>query len=964
MPALPPDLYGEIVQFLSPHFRTAGDRDAILLVPLSTWSGFVDIIWDGSERAFTARLVHLLPEEQLVVVLNSVLVGHVGEQQIANLCAQVKATTSLTETEASEPIQGYYQTLANVLSGPRYQLDSRFVQLTLLIDHGVDAQGMRFTPDEKRNKFDSLNTLLAEVDEQALVLLGDPGSGKTTLLRRLQLEYAWQALKEEGETEALIPFFVPLNSYRRAQGADAPPPPMAWLNEAWHIRYPDLPTFSSLFEQGKIMLLLDGLNEMPSKNKADYRERVDHWQRFLVETAHYGNRVLFSCRSLDYSASLSSEGMPVKQVKVEGLNADQIETFIQQHLPEQGATVWQRLQQDKRQMALFASPFFLRLLVEQVDSSGEIPTGQAALMTGFIRRALYREVERRNPLFMPDSLLSDDDCQQIQQAQWASLYALPPDGALITQLSTLAYRMQDNEGANESGQVRVLEKEAHTYLDTRWAEDIIKAGIQLNILDKELATREISFTHQLLQEYFAARVVAENPELQLVAVPWRADEMDRSLAEVIESLEVSDPLPAAPTTGWEETMLLAVAMSRNQTQFVTDLMAVNLPLAARCMTSSEVYLSPQFKGEMQQALLARIEDKDTDLRARIATARALGRLGDPRFVHRVGKYGDYYLPPMVTIEGGIYPIGSETGQEWEKPIHEIKIDTFEIGIFPVTNAAYALFIEAGGYEDEQWWKTVVAKKWLHGEGVFEVQLSSYLSLAEKLRTSSDDEIQANTDSTSEQIEFYLWIKQASLDEIKEKIQQWYPSGKKPYQPRYWENNIYNHKSQPVVGISWFEANAYCAWLSAQTGQNYKLPSEVEWEATAGGKIGREFVYGKLFDPFCCNTYETHIRCTTPIGIFPNNCTPEGIRDLTGNVWEWTTTIWGKDSRKTDYPYPYDANDGREDLEDGQSRRILRGGSWYNLQNLAYCSSRIKRHPTARVNLNGFRVVRYPLSRAH
>ena len=236
--------------------------------------------------------------------------------------------------------------------------------------------------------------------------------------------------------------------------------------------------------------------------------------------------------------------------------------------------------------------------------------------------------------------------------------------------------------------------------------------MQLNVLDKDIARREISFTHQLIQEYFAARVVAENPEPQLVAVPWRAEEMTPSLQEVIASLDKSDPLPAAPTTGWEETMVLAVAMNRNQLQFVTDLMAVNLPLAARCLASSEVYLSPRFKGEMQQALLKRIEDEGTDLRARIATARALGRLGDLRFVRRVGKYGDYLLPPLAKIEGGTYPIGSEDNHDDEKPVHEVEINTFEMGLFPVTNAEYAFFVEAGGYEDEQWWDADASKAWL------------------------------------------------------------------------------------------------------------------------------------------------------------------------------------------------------------------------------------------------------------
>lgn len=68
---------------------------------------------------------------------------------------------------------------------------------------------------------------------------------------------------------------------------------------------------------------------------------------------------VFSCRSLDYSASLSSEAVPVRQVQVEPLTPAQIEAFLTLHLPENGAQVWQTIRDDPGQQALFATPFFL-----------------------------------------------------------------------------------------------------------------------------------------------------------------------------------------------------------------------------------------------------------------------------------------------------------------------------------------------------------------------------------------------------------------------------------------------------------------------------------------------------------------------------------------------------------------------------------------------------------------------------
>ena len=96
-------------------------------------------------------------------------------------------------------------------------------------------------------------------------------------------------------------------------------------------------------------------------------------------------------------------------------------------------------------------------------------------------------------------------------------------------------------------------------------------------------------------------------------------------------------------------------------------------------------------------------------------------------------------------------------------------------------------------------------------------------------------------------------------------------------------------------------------------------------------------------------------------MFPRGRTPEGIADLSGNVWEWTTTIWGENLQNPTFTYPYHANDGRENPDDGTSRRVVRGGSWFNNLNLARAAYRNLAHLDLRNADLGCRVVRRPPS---
>jgi formylglycine-generating enzyme required for sulfatase activity len=161
-----------------------------------------------------------------------------------------------------------------------------------------------------------------------------------------------------------------------------------------------------------------------------------------------------------------------------------------------------------------------------------------------------------------------------------------------------------------------------------------------------------------------------------------------------------------------------------------------------------------------------------------------------------------------------------------------------------------------------------------------------------------------------------------------------------------QHPVWGIDNRPVVGLTWYEAYAFTRWLAARTGQPYRLPTEAEWERAAAGKEGRKYPWGNRASDDTTNTQEAGIRQTTAVGIFPGDQTPEGLYDLGGNVWEWTST------RAKDYPYK--ASDGRERAE-GKGARVLRGGSYDSPRKVIHCTQRRPMEPTTRAALIGFRV---------
>lgn len=222
--------------------------------------------------------------------------------------------------------------------------------------------------------------------------------------------------------------------------------------------------------------------------------------------------------------------------------------------------------------------------------------------------------------------------------------------------------------------------------------------------------------------------------------------------------------------------------------------------------------------------------------------------------------------------------------------HELSVPTYRIGKYPVTNIEYRQFVDAGGYREKRWWTEA----------------------------------------------------------------GWAEVGQNKDQPRFWQDTRFNKPNQPVIGLSWYECVAYCQWLSVETGQISRLPTEAEWEKGARGVDGRIYPWGNEFDPDNLNgrgPRNSQVCASTPVGIYGKGVSPFGLFDCVGNVWEWCATRW-----KKPFPYDTDHEEWRSSYLEGHNLRVLRGGSWYHTLEVTRCTHRFKFEPSGWNDRGGFRIV--------
>lgn len=160
-------------------------------------------------------------------------------------------------------------------------------------------------------------------------------------------------------------------------------------------------------------------------------------------------------------------------------------------------------------------------------------------------------------------------------------------------------------------------------------------------------------------------------------------------------------------------------------------------------------------------------------------------------------------------------------------------------------------------------------------------------------------------------------------------------------------------ARPVINVSWEDAQQYAAWLSVETGETYRLPSEAEWEyaarafPTSNGSNPPAFAFGDSITMEQAN-FNRHIGKTVEVGNYP--ASDWGLHDVHGNVWEWIEDAWHD-------TYDDAPTDGRSWLGGDDSLRVLRGGSWFSYPVNLRSANRFKTIPDNRSYYIGFRVSR-------
>lgn len=700
-------------------------------------------------------------------------------------------------------------------------------------------------------------------EESRVVVLGDPGSGKSTLLKYLTLRLA-------EEEDAPLPILVPLNAYARALRKNGDGSLQAYLPKYFAAQGKGVADLAPLFEaaigQGQAVILLDGLDEV-QEDRAYLANKVE---TFAAEAIEKGNKLVLPSRIVGYKeAPLKSEW---NLYTLLDFNRDAIEDFAARwcwafEKSTLGDTPEAEAAAEKERLALLES-------IDANPGVGRLASNPLLLtILALIKRQGVSLPNRRVELY---ELYLETLIRSWNKARALDQYPVGPElnpNEVLMTLGPLAlWLREENPTAGVVSEEALLAELTRYYMGEDWgmkrgpareeARAFLHSVRKYSNLLVERGPRQFGFLHLTFEEMLAAYGIYQMGQLDL----------NESL-KIIKA-HLTDP-------GWHETILLSVGvwgLANKQPRVAAKVVramlkmtcdgddaAQNILLAGACLEDVGIEgLGRAAANDVIDALKTIALDRSLLPPTQRDAGFSLGRLATshPDFLARIRPDLDEFIP--IPAEEFLY------GDE-KKPA--TITEPFALAKYPVTNLQYRRFIEAGGYDKAEFWS---AEGWSWRTGEYDTK-------ADKA--------------------YKDWLAGRPAEKRNE--------------PFYWHDTKWNNPLAPVVGVSWFEAQAYANWLAEVSGRPMRLPTEQEWEYAARGMKGREYPWGDKFDfnranaaPFWKQDNDASYvsassgASTSLVGQF-DGVTLEGIADLSGNVWEWTSSWY----------------------ENEQVNRTLRGGSW-------------------------------------
>ena len=734
------------------------------------------------------------------------------------------------------------------------------------------------------------------------VILGAPGGGKSTLVNYLTYSMAldqlepgskWLARSSKWELDALMPVRVILREW------------IAWLagqksrelnaQALWdYIEYNLAshgfassfePLRKQLLEQGGL-ILLDGLDEVP--DAAEQRETV---KSVIEDFARASSlcRIIVTCRPYAYE-KLEWKLSGFSEISIAPFSSEQIESFVRgwYYAVVRATGMNSALAEAKADSLIAACQLpYLTPLAEQPL----LLTLMATLHTS-----------RGN---LPDDRADlYEDCVKLMLDYWQQSKRVRVDGQVESEkgiLDALGITRDRLEQALNDIAYAAHERQGKMRRRQYGTADISGAELRKTlapILDNSL-DKANTIVHYVRTR--SGLLLERDPDT--FAFPHRTFQEFLTARYLLNSEDFPSNLAEwarRDRTWWHEVYLLAAGHARPYA-FGQAIALINE------LCNTDYHPERLISGEdAYAAILAAHAAIEVRLRERALTPRYLATLGKLQD-WLVGIVEQGVLTGKERAEAGRFlsvlgdvrpavacaipelvdiPAGEFQMGEDDQP-HRVALDEYSIGKYPVTNAQYRHFVDDGGYTEK------------HKD---------------------------------------LWTP-AGWD---------YREQNKIDKPKWWDSPPWNYDNHPVVGVSWFEAVAYCNWLTKTNseGRTFRLPTEAEWEKVAGGADGRKWSWGDNSEDEKANTRECGIGQTTAVGLFPQGKSVHDVFDLAGNVAEWCSSVHND--------YPYAADDGRECLE-GSVERCVRGGSWRYGLSLARCTYRLGFRPDDRSDYVGLRV---------